>query len=158
MSFALPADLNSLQAAIWLDQQLFAGRPVYNTGQFLSIRGKLRFDLFETALREVVAESPGLRLPPRSGPLTFELGLLDLRNEPDPAAAADRWMRNEMGTPIPLDDGALFRFTLIRTSDVQTLWFQKFHHIIMDASSREFSARERRIATVHCALASLQPR
>jgi enterobactin synthetase component F len=142
MSFALPADLNALQAAIWLDQQLFAGRPVYNTGQFLSIRGKLRFDLFESALREVVAESPGLRLPPRSGPLTFELGFLDLRNEPNPAAAADRWMRSEMGTPIPLDDGVLFRFTLIRTSDVHTLWFQKFHHIIMDASSRRLlSAR-----------------
>jgi len=136
MSLALPAELNALQAAIWLDQQLFAGRPIYNTGQVLSIRGRLRFDLFESALREVVAESPGLRLPPRSGPLSFDLGLLDLRNESDPAAAADRWMRNEMSAPIPLDDGALFRFTLISISDEHTLWFQKFHHIIMDATSR----------------------
>jgi amino acid adenylation domain-containing protein len=136
MSLALPADLNALQAAIWLDQQLFAGRPIYNTGQVLSIRGKLRFDLFESALREVVAESPGLRLPPRSGPLTFDLGLLDLRAESDPAAAADRWMRSEMSTPIPLDDGTLFRFTLITIGNEHTLWFQKFHHIIMDATSR----------------------
>ena len=28
MSLALPAELNALQAAIWLDQQLFAGRPM----------------------------------------------------------------------------------------------------------------------------------
>jgi hypothetical protein len=136
MPLALPADLNSLQTAIWLDQQLFAGRPIYNTGQVLSIRGRLQFDLFESALREVVAESPGLKLPPRSRPLAFDLGLLDLRNHSDPTAAADRWMRSEMRSPIPLDDDALFRFTLISVSDEHTLWFQKFHHIIMDATSR----------------------
>lgn len=142
MSLALPTELTALQAAIWLDQQLFAGRPIYNTAQVLSIRGKLRFDLFESALREVVAESPGLRLPPRSPPLTFNLGLIDLRNETDPAAAADRWMRSEMSAPIPFDDDALFRFTLILISDEHTLWFQKFHHIIMDATSRRLlSAR-----------------
>ena len=136
MPLVLPPDLTAAQAAIWLDQQLFPGKPIYNTGQALTIRGKLRLDLFEIALRETVAESPGLRLPPRSGPVPFDLALLDFREEKDPLAAADQWMRTEMGRAIPLEDPALFRFALIRISDDHTLWFQKFHHIIMDATSR----------------------
>ena len=61
MPLVLPSDLSINQAAIWLDQQLFAGKPIYNTGQVLAIRGELRVDLFERALRETIAESPGLR-------------------------------------------------------------------------------------------------
>jgi hypothetical protein len=85
----LPPDLTVAQTAIWLDQQFFPDKPVYNTGQILTIAGNLRFDVFETALRDVVAESPWLRLPPRRGPLNFDLPLLDLRKERDPAAAAE---------------------------------------------------------------------
>ena len=90
MPLVLPPGLTAAQTSIWLDQHLFAGKPIYNTGQFLTIRGKLRLDLFETALRQAVAESPGLRLAPRSGPVPFDLVLLDFREEKDPLAAADR--------------------------------------------------------------------
>src|SRR6186713_235323 len=136
MSLVLPSGLTAAQAAIWLDQHLFAGKPIYNTGQFLTIRGKLDVDLFETALRQAVAESPGLRLAPYSAPVPFDLALLDFREEKDALAAADQWMQFEMGKAIPLEDPALFRFAVIRISDDHTLWFQKFHHIIMDATSR----------------------
>src|SRR5665213_2681071 len=136
MPLVLPPDLTENQIAIWLDQQLFAGKPIYNTGQALSIRGKLRVDFFEAALREAIAESPGLRLPPRFGPAPFNLALLDFREETDPLAAAERWMQAEMREPIPLEGPALFRFALIRVGENHTLWFQKFHHIIIDATGR----------------------
>ena len=136
MPLVLPPGLTAAQASMWLDQHLFAGKPIYNTGQFLTIRGKLRLDLFETALRQAVAESPGLRLAPQSGPRPFDLALIDFREERDPLAAADRWMRSDMDKAIPLEDPVLFRFAVIQINDDHTLWFQKFHHIIMDASSR----------------------
>jgi amino acid adenylation domain-containing protein len=142
MPIILPSDLTATQVAIWLDQQLFIGKPIYNTGQALTIRGRLRVDLFEIALRATVAESPSLRLPPRSGPITFDLTLQDFRKEKDPLAAAEQWMRIEMGGMIPLEDPALFRFALIRISEDHTLWFQKYHHIIIDATGRRLlSAR-----------------
>jgi amino acid adenylation domain-containing protein len=138
----LPPDLTGAQCAIWLDQQLFLGKPIYNTGQVITIRGKLRVDLFEIALRDTVAESPFIQLPPRSGPVSFGLKLLDFRKKKDPLAAAENWMRTEMGEVIPLEDLALFRFALIRVSEDRTLWFQKFHHIITDATGRRLlSAR-----------------
>ena len=142
MRLVLPPDLTVPQAAIWLDQQLFPGRPIYNTGQALTIRGRLRADLFEIALRETVAESPGLRLPPRSGPLPFDLPLLDFRDRAGLTCRGEAWMRPEMGVAIPLEDSALFRFALIRVGDDHTLWFQKYHHIIIDATGRRLlSAR-----------------
>ena len=136
MPLVLPSDLSINQAAIWLDQQLFAGKPIYNTGQVLAIRGELRVDLFERALRETIAENPGLRLPQRSGPAPSNLSVLDFRKENDPRATAEQWMRTEMRRPISLDDFALFRFALIRVGDDYTLWLQKYHHIIIDATGR----------------------
>jgi amino acid adenylation domain-containing protein len=142
MPINLPPDLSATQAALWLDQQLFVGKPVYNTGQVLTVRGRLRTDLFEIALRETIAESPGLRLAPWSVAPSLDLTLLDFRGEADPRAAAEAWMRAEMGRAISLDDPALFRFALIRIGEDQTLWFQKYHHIIIDATGRRLlSAR-----------------
>ena len=155
MQIVLPPNLTVAEAGIWLDQQLFPGRPIYNTGGFLTIRGHLRFDLFETAFRETVAESPSLRLPPRSGPLHFNLPLLDFRDRKDPAAAAEQWMRAEMGRSLSLDDPALFRFALIRISEDQTLWFQKTHHIIMDSFGRQLL--HSRTAARYCALRFGEP-
>src|SRR5450759_3808764 len=142
MPLVLPPDLTASQTAIWLDQQLFAGKPIYNVGEALTIRGTLQVDLFELALRETIAECPSLQLPPRSGPVPFNLVKLDFREENDPLAAAERWMRNEMRRVIPLEDPALFRFALIRVSNDHTIWFKKYHHIIIDVTSRRLlSAR-----------------
>ena len=136
MPIVLPPDLTVPQTAIWLEQQLFAGRPIYNTGQVITIRGDLRVDLFEIALRATVAESPHLQLPPRRGPVPFDMTLLDFRTDSEPQAAADKWMRTEMRKAIPVDGPALFRFALIRIDEDHTLWFQKYHHIIIDATGR----------------------
>ena len=136
MTLSLPSALSSIQSAIWLEQQLFAGKPIHNTGQVVSVRGSLRADLFETALRETIAESPGLQLQPRFGAAPLELLRLDFQNEKDPLRSAELWMASEMRRAIPLDGHALFRFALLRIGKEHHLWFQKFHHIIMDATSR----------------------
>src|ERR1700675_6349 len=142
MPIAVPPDLTAAQALIWLDQQWFPGRPIYNTGGVLAIPGKLQFDLFETALRDTVAESPCLRLPPRTGPVHFDLPLLDFRDRKNPRVEAEQWMRAEMGRPLSLEDPVLFRFALIRIDEDQTLWFQKNHHLIIDSVGRQlFHAR-----------------
>ena len=86
-------------------------------------------------MRETIAESPGLRILPLSAP-AFDLALLDFRDKKDPLAAADQWMRRKMREAIPLAEPALCRFALIRVGEERTLFFQKTHHIVMDASSR----------------------
>jgi len=164
MALVLPQNLTSTQEAIWLDQQLFTGKPIYNTGQVLSIRGNLRVDLFERALRETVAESPGLRLP-RIGRPACNLMLLDLRTEKNPLGAAEKWMRNEMRRVISLSDPALFRFALLRVNEDHWLWFQKYHHIIIDGTGRRLLSertarryRALRLGEPYPSLPSLPPK
>ena len=140
MPLVLPPDLTFAQSAIWLDQQLFRDKPIYNTGVALTIRGKLQIDLFEKALRDTVAESPCLQLPARSGTVSFDVPRIDLSQEKDPLAAAQRWMQAEMRRSIQLDGSALFRFAILPVSPVHTIWFQKYHHIIMDATGRQLLA------------------
>ena len=140
MHIVLPPDLTVAQAGIWLDQHLFPGRPIYNTGGFLTIRGDLRFDLFASALRQTVAESPLLRLPPRTGALPFDLPMLDFRDRKDPLAAALQWMRTELGRPLSLEEPALYRFALLRIGEDQTLWFLKTHHLIIELVGRHHPA------------------
>ena len=138
MPLVLPPDLTVHQAAIWLDQQLFAGKPIYNTGQ---VPCNPRQTAGRSVREGVARDDRGKPRPPaatRSGPAPFNLLLLDFRKENNPRAVAEQWMRTEMRRPIPLDDLALFRFALIRVDDDHTLWFQKYHHIIIDATGRRF--------------------
>jgi hypothetical protein len=136
LQLRVPPHLTVAQTAIWLDQQLFGGMPIYNTGQALTIQGPLRADLFETALHQTIAESPALQLTPGRGPIGPALQQHDLRQAPDPHAAAEQWMRSEMDLPFSLDEEALYRFALLRIADDLTIWFQKYHHIIIDATGR----------------------
>jgi amino acid adenylation domain-containing protein len=147
---SVPDDLSVAQTAIWLDQQLFGDRPIYNTGQALTLRGSLRFDLLEKAMREAIDESPGLQLPPRAVPLNFELHQHDFRLTSAPLAAAERWMRAEMDVPIAINQPPLFRFALVRVADDQTIWFQKYHHLVIDATGRQLLSA--RVATRYRAL------
>ena len=110
--------------------------PIYNTGQALTIPGPLRADLLEIALHETIAESPALRLAPERCPIGPALQQHDFRHVPDPHAAAEQWMRSEMDVPFSLDEEALYRFALLRVADHLTIWFQKYHHIIIDATGR----------------------
>lgn len=71
--------------------------------------------------------------------MPFDLPLLDFRDEKNPNAAAAKWMRAEMRKVIPLEARALVRFALIRVDEDRTLWFQKSHHVITDATSRRLT-------------------
>ncbi|WP_461020440.1 condensation domain-containing protein, partial [Streptomyces daliensis] len=56
--YALP--LSDCQEGIWLAQRIENTRALYNVGQFTEIRGVLDVEVFEAALRRVVAETETL--------------------------------------------------------------------------------------------------
>ena len=63
MRSPLPSDLSSIQAAIWLDQKLLPGKPIYNTGQVITIRGPLRADLLDRSDGAGTTERPSSTEP-----------------------------------------------------------------------------------------------
>ncbi|MFD7412521.1 amino acid adenylation domain-containing protein [Kitasatospora purpeofusca] len=147
---ATDVPLLATQAAIWYAQALDPDSPVYNTGDAVEITGPLDAALFESALRRtvdeadalsavVVAEDPDTedadpaprqRLAPGR---PWTLHHLDLRAEADPEAAAEAWMRADLARPVDLAEGPLFTQALIRLAEDRHWWYQRVHHLAVDA-------------------------
>ncbi|MFF8770891.1 amino acid adenylation domain-containing protein [Kitasatospora sp. NPDC015120] len=142
---AADVPLLATQAAIWYAQALDPDSPVYNTGDAVEITGPLDAGLFETALRRAVGEADALsavvvtdaggdaprqRLTPGR---TWPLHRLDLRTDADPEATAEAWMRADLARPVDLAEGPLFTQALIRLADDRHWWYQRVHHLAVDA-------------------------
>ncbi|MFD8644801.1 amino acid adenylation domain-containing protein [Streptomyces zaomyceticus] len=155
--------LTGAQTGVWYGQRLAPDSPVYNVGQYVEIDGALDADLFEAAVRRVVDECESLTVrfeedetggprqvladEPFRGPV---LDVVDHRAEPDPKAAALARMRADMATPADPAGAPLFAFALHTVAPGRTLWYQRVHHIALDAYG--FSLVSRRTAEVYSSL------
>ncbi|WP_026360199.1 non-ribosomal peptide synthetase [Amycolatopsis nigrescens] len=154
--------LTGAQAGIWLAQQVDELNPTYNTAEYVEITGAVDESVFVTAVHHVLAEADGLRVRFSDGtdgpvqrvrPLAGSpLVLVDLRGEADPEAAARDWMRADLAAPVDLLADRLYTEALLRLGDERYFWFQRFHHILLDAYG--FTMVTGRVAEVYTALAA----
>ncbi|CDR09437.1 non-ribosomal peptide synthetase [Streptomyces iranensis] len=143
--------LSTSQSEIWLGQQLTPESTRFRVGEYLEIHGPVDRELFESALRQAVAETEpyNTRFGADDGvpwqvlePVTdWELPYLDVSGEAEPRAAAERWMRAEMARPTDLTRAPLFAFALFKLGPEQFAWYQAPHHIVTDAAGAAGTAR-----------------
>ncbi|MCI2417435.1 amino acid adenylation domain-containing protein [Saccharopolyspora sp. K220] len=138
--FGVP--LTRAQAGIWRAQQLEPDNPVYNIAWYLDIRGEVDPDRLAAAVRQAVGEAESVHVrfadidgTPQQVPALADPApeLLDFTAEPDPEAAASSWLRADLATPADLGRGPLFRQALIRVGADRVWWYQRYHHLVMDA-------------------------
>ncbi|KAA2254442.1 amino acid adenylation domain-containing protein [Solihabitans fulvus] len=161
MSGAAPArlPLTVAQAGVWFAQRLDPTNPIYNIAEYVDIPGSVDTTAFEAALRQTVREAEALRVRVAEDGTevalvvdedpAWSLRLLDFGDEPDPAAAADRWMRAELATPVDPTQGPLFLFALLRLGPRRHQWYQRYHHLLLDGLG--MSLVERRVAACYTA-------
>src|SRR5262245_10425806 len=157
-----PLPLSSAQLGIWFAQILEPSNPTYNLGEYLDIRGPVDPTLFEAALRQVVNEAEALRLrfvaaadgPQQiiSPPPDWSMSFIDLTTAVDPHATAERWMHDDLATPIDITRGPLFGFALFKAAADRFYWYARYHHIIADGVGLALVAR--RVAEIYTTLAS----
>ncbi len=157
--------LTAPQMALWLDQALHPGKPIYNTGQIVTIEAAVDVGLFKKSLTAVVAEQDALRLRfVQRGAEIFQeavdvlvpqLHVRDFSAEADPAAEAKAWLERLFWEPIAPTDFPLFRFALAKVGADRFLWLQAYHHLIIDATGRQLVAA--RTAAVYDKLAAGGP-
>jgi len=141
----IPFPLSKGQAGIWLAHHMAPGCTFYTIAQYTDLDGPIDVAVFEGAARQVIAETETLRLrfaETPDGPVQWiEAGLAadwtlpvhDLSGEADPEPAARRLTRTLLGQPFDLtSDAPLFRWHLIRTGTRRWIWFQAYHHIVLD--------------------------
>ena len=155
-------ELNSSQAAIWVDQTFLPDKPIYNTGQAVTICGPLDTARFIRAVKAVVRENDALRLclmRHTSGVAQhvrdlaeLAMGEIDFSHACDPTKAAQQWIDEAFWTVLPWSEFPLFRFALLRLGPEHYIWLQKYNHLIIDALAR--AQVSRRTAEIYKLLGS----
>jgi len=155
MREAAARPLTEAQAAIWYAQNLDPANPVYNCAHYVEITGELDVVELARAVRNTVAETDALNLVFGAGPdgpwqrpvpfVAWPMPAHDLRNRPDPVAAAVADMRADLARPVPLDAGEpLFGSAVYRVGDDRYLWYLRIHHLCADGYA--FTAVAGRVA------------
>ncbi|EYT79782.1 diguanylate cyclase, partial [Streptomyces sp. Tu 6176] len=157
--------LTGAQTGVWYGQRLAPDSPVYNVGQYVEINGPVEVAAFEAAVCRTVRECEALTvrfeedgagepwqfLAPHGAALDGPaLRVVDHRDATDPDAAALELMRSDMGRPVDPATGPLFAYALHLVGPNRALWYQRAHHIALDAYA--FSLVSRRVAQVYTAL------
>jgi amino acid adenylation domain-containing protein len=152
--------LTSPQRQIWFDQQLHPDVPLYNVGGYVQINGAIDPSLFEKAINLLVQRHEALRtvlVPGAPVPTqTFRLNLpvtvpfYDFSGKNNPHQTALDWMQAQFVLPFELDEKPLFRFALLKISDLSYYWLGWFHHLIADGWS--FSLITQSVAKIYTQL------
>ncbi|MGW5145710.1 amino acid adenylation domain-containing protein [Rhodococcus koreensis] len=139
---ALP--VTAAQSEVWVGQQLNPGSPVYNLSLVVEVAGPIDLDRTAAAIRKTVERADALHVRFERGegnellqvptaPGAWTLSVVDLRREEDPEASARAWMDRDMETVVDIEgDEPLFRHALLRTGDESVIWYQRYHHSLID--------------------------
>jgi enterobactin synthetase component F len=148
--------LVAAQPGIWLADQLSPHHNAYAVAHYVTLDGALNVPVLLQAIEAGVAEVDTLRMvfSERDGVpcqrvdsqavLPRATGV-DLRGHPNPHAAAMAWMGADLNQDLrAAGNGLRWANVLLQTGDQQWLWYQRYHHLVLDGYS--FAGLTRRIA------------
>ncbi|PTR28917.1 non-ribosomal peptide synthase protein (TIGR01720 family)/amino acid adenylation domain-containing protein [Rhodococcus sp. OK519] len=136
--------VTAAQSEILVAQQLDPQSTVYNLSLVVEATGPIDIDRAAAAIRRTVTHAEALHVRFRVGedrtlrqvPApsdAWPLDVVDVRDAADPEAAAQEWMDRDMATVADVTgDDALFAHALFRLADDHTVWYQRYHHSIID--------------------------
>jgi len=146
--------LSHAQEAMWFVEQLNPGTMQFNVPFGLGLQGKLDVEALRNSLSAVVERHESLRTvfavvdeqPVQRvlEPSAWELPLLDLSvlEEGEREQAFERLLDDEANKPFDLQNGPLYRGTLVRRSAEDYLLLLNIHHIVFDARSLDVFRHE----------------
>lgn len=137
---ALPA--TAAQREVWVAQNVDPSSPVYNIGLVVEVDGTIDVERAAAAIKATVGRVEALFVHFRADadnqliqvPIPdarWDVEILDLRAEADPDSTAQSWMDTDMARVFGADD-LLFRQVLLRTADDRVIWYQRYHHSVVD--------------------------
>ncbi|MET7640150.1 condensation domain-containing protein [Streptomyces sp. NPDC005438] len=139
--------LSASQRGLWHWPGLPVDSPLRAVADRTVIDGPLRVPLFRRALRRTLQEAEALRVRlweehgrVRQLPLpspSSRLPVVDLRGERRPERVAEEWMAAALEGPLAPEEGHLYEHALLRLAERRWCWFQRAHHVLVDAPGRQ---------------------
>ncbi|MFC6022230.1 condensation domain-containing protein, partial [Plantactinospora solaniradicis] len=147
-----PLPLSFAQQRLWFLTQLDPGSVEYNMQMPIHL-DELSGEALATALgglvarhevlrTRLVADADGVPWQVVDPPAPFDLPLIDLSGEPDPAAAVQAWLATNAVVPFDLAAGPLFRASLLRVAADEHVLALAMHHVVGDEWSANILRRE----------------
>ncbi|MBM3245531.1 MAG: hypothetical protein FJZ15_07065, partial [Candidatus Omnitrophica bacterium] len=137
--------LTAAQRGIYFGQLLDKSGCAYNLVQYLDITGDFKVDIFSRSVQILLScypalfsvirlnqDAPGLYLEPFHKWQLFEL---DFSQSADPQAEFLEWAKVERFKPFNLEKGPLFNWQLVKLGEKKFVFFQSYHHILVDGVS-----------------------
>ncbi|MFF5718995.1 amino acid adenylation domain-containing protein [Streptomyces buecherae] len=133
--------LSAAQREIWIAHHIDVTGALHNCGGYVEINGEVDEGKLAEAVRLAAAETeaPRLRFATEDGePHQYlaesadPLRVVRLDGERDPERAAEEWMHADLARPTDLADGPLVHHTLLRLTADRSLFFLRYHHIVLD--------------------------
>ncbi|WP_447007588.1 amino acid adenylation domain-containing protein [Saccharothrix isguenensis] len=137
---ALP--LTGAQTGVRLAQQLEPDNPVYNIGLYVELRGAVDHARLDAAVRQALGEAGALHVRftdegQVQTPVTTDVTHLSF----DSAVDARAWMDADLDRVTDVENGPMFHHALLRVTDDHVVWYQRYHHLVLDASGMVLIAR-----------------
>ncbi len=157
---ALP--LVAAQPGIWMAEKLSNQNNAWSVAHYVELNGALDAPLLARAIVAGMMEADTLRMrfEERDGIVTqrFDASLTfatpemtDLRREACPQTAALALMHADLEQDLRVTHGKpLAHHQLLRVGETRWLWYQRYHHLVVDGFS--FTAITRRIADIYRSL------
>jgi len=154
--------LVAAQPGIWMAEQLSTLPNAWSVAHYVELEGEMDAARFAEAiaLGLVQADTLKMRFIEDNGELWQWVddsqthgvsGVLDVRHQADPHAAAMAAMQADLAQNTRVDSGnPLVCHQLIRISDRRWYWYQRYHHLLVDGFS--FPAITRQIVHIYAAL------
>ncbi|WP_111636587.1 non-ribosomal peptide synthetase [Marinomonas shanghaiensis] len=154
--------LTDVQMGIWLADHISLQRNTFTIAHKVHITGNLDskylLEAIQLGLKEadtvqaVYCEYNGVPTQQlECSDLEFTPEWLDISNESDGQAYMDSLIQQDLDAELTLSSGMpLVRQTVFKVSGQQYVWYQRFHHIMLDGFS--FNAFTARVASIYQAL------
>ena len=133
--------LSSYQRDIWLEQCMHPGKPIYNLGGYIRIKGNIDIEIFRNTMQRIINQNDTLRtrLMDRAGEayltilpeINYKAPFLDFSMKENPAAFCADWIKREFLKPFDPND-YFFQFYLLKSGENEYFVFLKVYHMIID--------------------------
>ncbi|MFG3256582.1 amino acid adenylation domain-containing protein [Streptomyces sp. NPDC048172] len=137
--------LSLMQRQVWIAEQFSTGGSAYNAPTTLRLHGPLDLGVLERTLTEIVRRHEILRTTvevhegePRQvvhPPYEVRVPLVDLREETDPRAAAEEFVRADIALRFDIGRLPLIRWTALRLAEETYELVLVEHHLVHDGWS-----------------------
>ncbi|MFK4475597.1 NRPS condensation-like uncharacterized protein, partial [Paenibacillus sp. RC73] len=133
--------LSSYQKDIWFEQCMYPGKPIYNIGGYVEVKGNLNTAIISQSMQLLIRQNDSLsaRFIDKKGEpyLTFlpeadyEVPFHDFSVKENPNSFCINWMKNEFLKPFQPED-CYFQFVLLKGAPNTYFILLKVHHLVID--------------------------